>query len=266
MRGLMFNNNEGTGNAIINDISAVAHDASAVTITNYDLIQDISSSMHGSSGGAGGVHKLEFSGVGAVSAPSRISSLGANTAIKVTLIGGGGAGGRNKAGGSGVGRGAGGGGGGGGVTYWTTAGHASSLTYTIGVSGGLPPATANVQGASGGHTSDSSGNIAYGGEGGWGGDASGTRGEGCPGAGGTGTIAGATADRMKLDVLRGESGLESRATGPRKPLGDPLTGPAAGHGGRGALGLGGMGGAGADASGNVQHHSEPGCVIFEWFA
>ena len=53
MRGKMFNNTEGTGNTLINDISGVAHDASKATINNYAEIVDISARIQSWSGGSG---------------------------------------------------------------------------------------------------------------------------------------------------------------------------------------------------------------------
>lgn len=50
----MFNNTEGTGNALINDISKVAHDASKATINNYIQLLDISNTLHTMGSGSQG--------------------------------------------------------------------------------------------------------------------------------------------------------------------------------------------------------------------
>lgn len=47
MRGIMFNNTEGTGNALVTDISRVAHDVSHATINNYAQIVDICGAITG---------------------------------------------------------------------------------------------------------------------------------------------------------------------------------------------------------------------------
>ena len=283
----MFNNNDGTGNILLNDISSVAHDASSATIFNKTLIQDVSAVVDsGSMGSYNYWQAMANDGYGAgygnswtqagspwygryVSSPAVIKALPPNTRVKVTLIG---AGGYGYAGG--------GGGGGGGVIYWTTAADISSTTYRIGRAKNPSSITAAVPE----HTHDSSGYVARaGGDGGVTTTAMVSGEIYYGGLGGYGDLSGVT--RTGWLSLRGENGHLSSTWG--------ATDVAGGNGGRGpyqavftyiggnpgltdnAPGKGGngLGAGGGVASGSndfsirrTEGQAQCGGVRFEWFS
>jgi len=109
MRGLMFNNNNGTGNSLINDISAVAHDASAATIINLEKIQEISAAANSLTAWGRGQYKRatitcsdpsscgSWAGTvpganGPVIPPSVVQALPDGTLVRITMQAGGGRG------------------------------------------------------------------------------------------------------------------------------------------------------------------------------
>jgi len=92
----MFNNNNGTGNSLINDISAVAHDASAATIINLEKIQEISAAANSLSAWGRGQYKratLHDASWVWQSLPSAVQALPDGTLVRITMQAGGGAGG-----------------------------------------------------------------------------------------------------------------------------------------------------------------------------